>query len=105
VLDTYGSENKIGNKLMGTIDKGPWEAVCKERFKYHPDGWEVKMTTIISEWETRMADQEYHPYKMVKLDEQGSKMKVNKAVNFFWYIETGVVFLIRDACLFKNANI
>lgn len=76
MLDTYGAADKIGNKLMGTIDIEPWKAACKEKFKYHPDGWQMVMTKIISEWENRIGDQTYHPYKMLKLDPEGNKMKV-----------------------------
>jgi len=41
-----------------------------------PEGWELVMTKLISEWEIRIGDQNYHPYKMLKLDPQGDKMKV-----------------------------
>lgn len=79
VLETYGDEDKIGNKLMGCINKAPWKAACKKRFKYHVDGWDLVMATIISEWEDRMKNESYYPYKNVRLGE-GDNWKVSLSV-------------------------
>lgn len=84
VLETYGDEDRIGNKLMGCINKAPWEAACKKKFKYHVDGWDFVMSTIISEWEDRMKDQNYHPYRNVRLGE-GDNWKVSLCVLLYTF--------------------
>lgn len=62
MLDDYGVEGVIGLKMQGSINKVPWRAACKKKFKNHPDGWDLVMAQVISEWEARIADQEYHPF-------------------------------------------
>lgn len=52
----YGVVDKIGNKLMGMIDIELWKVVCKEKFKYYLDGWQMVMIKIILEWENRIGD-------------------------------------------------
>jgi len=81
VLEVYGVHNQIGLKLQGSINGGPWKAACKKKFKDHPDGFEIVMTKLISEWEERIRDQEYHPFKTLNLG--GDNWKVNPVLSLF----------------------
>lgn len=77
VLDKYGVDDHIGLKLQGSINKGPWKAACKKKFKQHPEGYEMAMTKLISEWEGRIGDQSYHPFKNLNLG--GDNWKVSSS--------------------------
>lgn len=59
---------------MGSINKGPWKAACKKRFKNHPEGYEMEMAKLVSEWEERIGDQNYHPYENVEVSEDNWKV-------------------------------
>ena len=66
--------------MQGSINKVPWKSACKKKFKNHPDGYEIAMVTLISEWEQRIGDQTYHPFKNINLG--GDNWKVNVSVLF-----------------------
>lgn len=63
----YGVKGKISNKLQGSINKKPWTAACKKKYKYHSDGYDMVMSRLISEWEERIRDQGYHPFKTIQI--------------------------------------
>lgn len=67
MLEKYGVKGKIANKLQGTINKAPWKAACKKKYKYHPDGFDMEMARLISGWEERIRDQSYHPFKTIQI--------------------------------------
>lgn len=67
MLEKYGVKGKIANKLQGSINKAPWTAACKKKYKYHADGYDMVLTKLISVWEERIGDQNYHPFKNVEI--------------------------------------
>lgn len=79
VLEVYGVQNQIGLKLQGSINGGPWKAACKKKFKDHPDGFEMVMMKLISEWEERIRDQDYHPFKTLNLGGDNWKRIINES--------------------------
>jgi hypothetical protein len=67
VLKDYGAKDKLANKMMGEIDKEPWEPACRLRYRLHEEGWDIKMATQISKWEALLKDHSFRPLKMVEV--------------------------------------
>ncbi|CAM6042466.1 unnamed protein product [Sphagnum compactum] len=67
VLKDYGAKDKLANKMMGEIDKEPWEPACRLRYRLHEEGWDIKMATQISKWEALLKDHSLRPLKMVEV--------------------------------------
>jgi len=78
VLEKYGVKGKIANKLQGTINKAPWKAACKKKYKYHPDGFDMEMARLISGWEERIRDQSYHPFKTIQIGPDVWERKIDE---------------------------
>ncbi|CAM6063647.1 unnamed protein product [Sphagnum tenellum] len=80
VLKDYGAKDKLEIKLMGEIEKEPWEAACRLKYRFHDDGWDIQMATQISKGEALLMDHCFCPLKMVQVspnqfkDELGEKV-------------------------------
>lgn len=73
-LNKYGNETfKV--KRMGEIQSKPWQAACRQRYSSHKEGWEVVLSTKISEWEELVTDHTFEVFKNVQIGGQ-DKWKV-----------------------------
>ena len=63
----YGSEEEIGIKDAGSIDKQPWEGPCRKKYMRDENGWDMKMGLLISEWEELLRDPCYWPLRVVEV--------------------------------------
>ncbi|KAH9548187.1 hypothetical protein CY35_11G075900 [Sphagnum magellanicum] len=78
VLKDYGAKDKLANKMMGEIDKEPWEPACRLRYRLHEEGWDIKMATQISKWEALLKDHSFRPLKMVEVTPNELKYEIKR---------------------------
>jgi len=78
---------------MGEIEKEPWEAACRLKYRFHDDGWDIQMATQISKGEAVLMDHCFCPLKMVQVSPNQFKVCSYKSeVLFLW--EWGLVSLV-----------
>lgn len=70
VLTKKGDIQKIAVKKMGELNPAPWRVACKQKFKNHPDGWELQFATIFSDWDSNLRNTQWHPFKVVQVGEK-----------------------------------
>ncbi|KAH7372850.1 hypothetical protein KP509_17G024800 [Ceratopteris richardii] len=76
VLEKKGDEKHVGVKKMGDLDQEPWKVACKKKFKDSPDGWEVHFATAVSQWDERVRDVQWDPFKVIEVGE-GHEWRLN----------------------------
>ncbi|KAK8949977.1 hypothetical protein KSP40_PGU017547 [Platanthera guangdongensis] len=66
--DKLGARTKIGIRRMGALDVKAFQSACRER--YSNDDADVKAAMLCSEWEKHLGDPNWHPFKIVKVDDK-----------------------------------
>ncbi|KAK8926012.1 hypothetical protein KSP39_PZI018615 [Platanthera zijinensis] len=57
---------------MGALDAKAFQSVCRER--YSNDDADVKAAMLCSEWEKHLGDPNWHPFKVVMVDDKEVEM-------------------------------
>ncbi|KAK8926387.1 hypothetical protein KSP39_PZI018622 [Platanthera zijinensis] len=70
--DKLGARTKIGIRRMGALDVKAFQSVCRER--YSNDDADVKAAMLCSEWEKHLGDPNWHPFKVIKVDDKEVEM-------------------------------
>ncbi|XXG66280.1 hypothetical protein AAC387_Pa05g3794 [Persea americana] len=72
--DMLSGRTLIGIKRMGELDEKPFKAACLQKFS--AEDLEVKSLELCSLWEDYIKNPEWHPYKIVTVDD-----KVEEIIN------------------------
>lgn len=78
ILAKKGDTQSIGIKRMGELDLEPWKIVSKQKFKNHPDDWQIPYATLTSAWEKNVRDGQWHPFKTVQVGDDKYEQLINK---------------------------
>ncbi|XP_068639742.1 protein INVOLVED IN DE NOVO 2-like [Aristolochia californica] len=63
----------IGIKSMGELEAKPFQAACKRKFER--DEADMKAAVLLSLWQEHIKDPEWHPFKMVAVNEKTGEQK------------------------------
>lgn len=74
-----GGRSFIGIKRMGELDEKPFREACKQKFPQ--DEPDIKAAILCSEWQEKLKNPDWHPFKVIITD---GKEKVVKS--FIYYI-------------------
>ncbi|VFQ79944.1 unnamed protein product [Cuscuta campestris] len=66
----------IGIKRMGEIDSRIFQNTCKQRFS--SDEADVKALELCSLWQEKVKDSNWHPFKMIRIDENNYEERLNE---------------------------
>lgn len=74
----------IGIKRMGELDEKPFKAACLQKFS--AEDLEIKSLELCSLWEDYIKNPEWHPYKIVTVDDK-VEVGISCLVCYFYHAD------------------